>query len=81
MFYYLFIHNCKTTKIFLNLNDLLIIYIFTLFYFYLVSLAKWLSVRVRTKWFWVQVQLQSLKNFHVLNKLCTLLHENDAETI
>ena len=23
------------------------------------SLAKWLSVRLRTKWFWVQVQLQS----------------------
>ena len=26
----------------------------------LVSLAKWLSVRLRTKWFWVRVQLQSL---------------------
>ena len=24
-----------------------------------VSLAKWLSVRLRTKWFWVRVQLQS----------------------
>ena len=24
-------------------------------------LAKWLSVRLRTKWFWVQAQLQSLK--------------------
>ena len=24
------------------------------------SLAKWLSVRLRTKWFWVRVQLQSL---------------------
>ena len=23
------------------------------------SLAKWLSVRLRTKWFWVRVQLQS----------------------
>ena len=23
-------------------------------------LAKWLSVRLRTKWFWVRVQLQSL---------------------
>ena len=25
------------------------------------SLAKWLSVRLRNKWFWVRVQLQSLK--------------------
>ena len=25
------------------------------------NLAKWLSVRLRTKWFWVRVQLQSLK--------------------
>ena len=24
-------------------------------------MAKWLSVRLQTKWFWVQVQLQSLK--------------------
>ena len=24
-------------------------------------LAKWLSVRLRTRWFWVRVQLQSLK--------------------
>ena len=24
------------------------------------SLAKWLSVRLRSKWFWVRVQLQSL---------------------
>ena len=28
------------------------------------SLAKWLSVRLRTKWFWVQVQLQSLRNLN-----------------
>ena len=27
---------------------------------HLASLAKWLSVRLRTKWFWVRVQLQSL---------------------
>ena len=26
----------------------------------MASLAKWLSVRLRTKWFWVRVQLQSL---------------------
>ena len=25
---------------------------------HLVSLAKWLSVRLQTKWFWVRVQLQ-----------------------
>ena len=25
---------------------------------HLASLAKWLSVRLRTKWFWVRVQLQ-----------------------
>ena len=28
----------------------------------LVSLAKWLSVRLRTKWLWVRVQLQSLNH-------------------
>ena len=28
---------------------------------HLANLAKWLSVRLRTKWFWVRVQLQSLK--------------------
>ena len=28
---------------------------------YLVSLAKWLSVRLLTKWLWVRVQLQSVK--------------------
>ena len=28
---------------------------------HLVSLAKWLSVRLQTKWFWVRVQLQLLK--------------------
>ena len=26
------------------------------------NLAKWLSVRLRTKWFWVPIQLQSRKN-------------------
>ena len=29
---------------------------------HLASLAKWLSVRLRTKWLWVRVQLQSLKS-------------------
>ena len=31
----------------------------------LASLAKWLSVRLRTKWFWVWIQLQS-----ILLKVC-----------
>ena len=26
-----------------------------------LSLAKWLSVRLRTKWLWVRVQLQSVE--------------------
>ena len=30
------------------------------------SLAKWLSVRLRTKWFWVRVQLQSLHQKYLL---------------
>ena len=37
------------------------------------SLAKWLSVRLRTKWFWVRVQLQSL----YLQKIA--LHEVNLE--
>ena len=36
--------------------------------FDLASSAKWLSVRFRTKWFWVRLQLQSLK----LQTLCLL---------
>ena len=32
------------------------------------SLTKWLSVRLRTKWFWVRVQLQL--------KLCLAGHNN-----
>ena len=34
-----------------------------------VSLAKWLSVRLRTKWLWVRVQLQSLKKMQIYNCL------------
>ena len=30
------------------------------------SLAKWLSVRLRTKWLWVRIPLQSLKTKKVL---------------
>ena len=29
------------------------------------TLAKWLSVRLRNKWLWVRVQLQSLKTIQV----------------
>ena len=43
----LFLLNCKVcAKVQLN---------------HLVSLAKWLSVHLQTKWLWVQVPLQSLK--------------------
>ena len=35
------------------------IYLDECLYEYEVSLAKWLSVRLRTKWLWVRVQLQS----------------------
>ena len=31
-----------------------------------LSLSKWLSVRLRTKWFWVRVQLQLLKIYSIL---------------
>ena len=31
----------------------------------MASLAKWLSVRLRTKWFWVRAPLQSLKQDHI----------------
>ena len=37
------------------------------------SLAKWLSVRLRTKWFWVRVQLQSL------HQRCLLSVQNQQE--
>ena len=32
-----------------------------MFYMFLASLAKWLSVRLRLKWLWIRVPLQSLK--------------------
>ena len=37
----------------------------------LASLAKWLIFRLRTNWFWVRVQLQSI-NFS-MGPYCTLL--------
>ena len=44
----------------------------------LASLAKWLSVRLRTKWFWVRVQLQFPANsLYSLNSLqITFTSEN-----
>ena len=36
---------------------------------HLASLAKWLSVRLSTKWLWVRVQLQSLKHLSTLLKI------------
>ena len=35
-------------------------------------LAKWLSVHLRTKWFWVRVQLQSL--IYILVRFLTIIH-------
>ena len=35
----------------------------------LASLAKWLSIRLRTKWFWVWVQLESLNQIVYLKVL------------
>ena len=42
----------------------------------LSSLAKWLSVRLRTKWFWVRVQLQKIlvlyeKNTYMISSMWT----------
>ena len=38
------------------------------------TLAKWLSVRLRNKWLWVRVQLQSLKTIQV----CLIMYYNLA---
>ena len=35
---------------------------------HLASLAKWLSDRLRTKWFWVRVQLQSLLSYSLIRQ-------------
>ena len=49
-----------------------------------LSLAKWLSVRLWAKWFWVQVQLQSLEhvkhkifNFRPIKKIFQKLKANE----
>ena len=48
----------------------------------LVSLAKWLSVRLWTKWLWLRVQLQSLnhpyvlKLFHVIMEIISWLQDD-----
>ena len=36
-------------------------------YIYIYFLAKWLSVLLRTKWFWVRVQLQKYSSFFVFH--------------
>ena len=45
----------------------------------MVSLAKWLSVHLRTKWLWVRVLLQSLRPTHITYKIfdkkCAAIHE------
>ena len=35
---------------------------------HVVRLAKWLSVRLRTKWLWIREQLQSLRQFQNFQK-------------
>ena len=44
----------------------------------MASLAKWLSVRLRTKWLWVRVPLQSLNN--ILRKTLQA-HQDKSEDI
>ena len=44
------------------------------------SLAKWLSVRLRTKWFWVRVQLQSLHHASHMVKHNTETSHTDVNT-
>ena len=41
----------------------------------LESLAKWLSVSLRTKWFWVGVQLQSQRFIILLDLLISYIEE------
>ena len=36
---------------------------------FLASLAKWSSVRLRTKWLWVRAQLQSLNTEYFLDEI------------
>ena len=39
---------------------------------HLVSLAKWLSVRLRTKWLWVQIPLQLFMELEVYKNLIVM---------
>ena len=43
----------------------------------LASLAKWLSHRLRIKWFWVRVQLQSLKHFYIKKRFFNINIRNE----
>ena len=45
----------------------------------MASLAKWLSVRLRTKWFWVRVQLQSLHTVILDNISSNLQNPRDIK--
>ena len=53
---------------FLRLFDTVQRYVMLCFLYFEISLAKWLSIRLQTKWFWVRVHLQSLK-LHVTRLL------------
>ena len=48
----------------------------------LVSLAKWLSVRLRTKWLWVRIPLLSLKlqMWRLLRAKCSLTFRQTIES-
>ena len=43
------------------------------------SLAKWLSVRLRTKWLWVRVPLQSLKHYIFVINIMMMLQRKPLE--
>ena len=53
----------------------------------MVSLAKWLSVRLQTKWLWVRIPLQSLNyicwkyKFGRIDTLTNILAHNGKNTI
>ena len=44
-------------------------------------MAKWLSVRLRTKWFWVRVQLQSRHNLYLDNSYHNSVTSHDPDTV
>ena len=48
---------------------------------HLAKLAKWLSVRLWTKWLWVRVQLQSIKASIIKNTLILTTLQNSADLL